>query len=93
VPLAQRESIHAHETRNNPAAGPEALGLGGSDAHVEDRFGRLDNPFSTTSNFHKYRLLIFETRLSLFLPPYEFCLGVRPRKAANSRGPEKVETP
>jgi hypothetical protein len=80
------------KTRNNTAAGREALGLGGSDAHVEDRFGRLNNPPSTTSNFRKYRLPIFETRPSHFLPPDESCLGVRPRKAATSRGPEKVET-
>ena len=26
------------------------------------------------------------------LPPEEFCLGVRPRKAANSRGPAKLDT-
>jgi hypothetical protein len=35
-------------------------------------------------NFRKYRLPIFETWPSRSLPPDEFCLGVRPRKAANS---------
>ena len=32
-----------------------------------------------------------ETRPRRSLPPEELCLGVRPRKAANSRGPEKLE--
>jgi hypothetical protein len=30
------------------------------------------------------------TRPSFGLPPEEFCLGVSPRKAANSRGPAKL---
>jgi hypothetical protein len=34
---------------------------------------------------------LLETRPRRSLPPDEFCLGVRPRKAANSRGPEKAE--
>src|SRR5450432_3372886 len=45
----------------------------------------------TTSNLRKYRLPIFEIRPSRCLPPEEFCLGVRPRKAANSLGPEKLD--
>jgi hypothetical protein len=36
-------------------------------------------------------LPIFEMRPSLGLPPEEFCLGVSPRKAANSRGPAKLD--
>jgi hypothetical protein len=36
-------------------------------------------------------LPIFEMRPSFCLPPEEFCLGVSPRKAANSRGPAKLD--
>ena len=50
---------------------------------IEDRMRAHDE---------QYRLPIFETRPRRSLPPDEFCLGVRPRKAANSRGPEKAET-
>ena len=44
---ADRVSIDARQTRNNSAAGPETIGLSGSDAHVEVRFGELDKSPST----------------------------------------------
>ena len=39
--------------------------------------------------FAQVPIAIFEMRPSFGLPPEEFCLGVNPRKAANSRGPAK----
>ena len=46
---------------------------------------------TTTSSLRKFRLPIFDMRQSFGLPPDEFCLGVSPRKAANSRGPAKLD--
>ena len=37
--------------------------------------------------FPQISMPVFETRPSRSLPPDEFCLGVRPRKATKSRGP------
>jgi hypothetical protein len=46
----------------------------------------------TTSSLRKYLLPILETPPSGSFPPDEFWRGASPKKAANSRGPEKAET-
>jgi hypothetical protein len=55
-------------------------------AMIEDRMRAHDKQCPQISIAH------LRDAAQLLLPPDEFCLGVRPRKAANSRGPEKAET-